>query len=945
MAEPEVEKKFIEDSLGVVGGIFGEQITHTVWVEANKSPTLAGTGFNKRLIVVGKYKLISIKKGTFGKSVELEFHLYNVSEICSESEDSISIKYNGENGEPLGVSIKGPLEKLQHLVRAIRTSYRKITCGFSEQTVMKINLQENKMIEFEEPLIMSAAHGFTDTYIAHSYFYKTVSTLDFVRMIEALYSTDCNELDFSQCPGIDPASELSFNLFTAIISLRHNTYFKSINLSCLPHANITNAIGMALETNKSITKLNLSNLRVEQSFQPLANGLIKNPNNSIQSIDLSKNSIPFPVMATLCDCFSKYSHGLVSLNLSKCELLPKSIVILFQSFERNFGMSLAIKYLNLSHNKFGDLGSQSIASWMAKIKGYHSLECLILSNCQLNFQIMGPPLRVVDVAHLDLSMNKIDRASSKLLGSEVFDSVAALKYLNFSGCAFNAESLEDIFISFNRNKKICNFQINLSHNALGAREATILSKSISGCRYLEAIDLSHNRLNCRSLMELLGAIKNIDQFNLHELNMGNNYFSQGPEGDQFCTQLAYLINTFPTIRTINISGGRYPLAKSLTPLLEALVNNKSLKELDISDNGLGDTMASIIGEMLRSNATIMYLNLDNNQFGLSGWASIAQPLLYDINRTLNHLIFPKTLASAYTSTIIQNFTSAQLFGSLSKDKRTQIIQLFQKMQDKLAENRFETSVLDSSNIYVSEYAIKQTYDVVLPNIACPLVPVPEHLSSLPPPPSPLSDINKTSATLSSSNTTPSNTSSSPLNVTPLSATTIEKKTHSRTDSNSSTTSNSGITTSTSATTTVAAATTNKPAVQNITNNSHVMNSPLTAAPPRALITQTSDWQPDESSEADIYESSNTNSYVAYSSEDDESDYTQNSEYESSSNERKKPIRKSKPKSKPNIIKSSFKSVPTQQHQQQQQQQPEQPEQLQTQPLQEQFQSDSQTEVL
>eukprot|EP01132_Coremiostelium_polycephalum_P004896 gene4896-6105_t len=866
---PEIEQKFIEDSLGVVGGLFGEEIIHTVWVDANRSPTSAASTFNKRLVVVGRYKVISIKKGAFGKSVELEFHLYNISEITQETDEIINIRYqNTETNEQLGITIKCPVEKQQHLIRAIRTSYRKITCGFSDQNLFKLNLPESKILEYETPLVMTPANGFIDSYIAHSYFYKTVSTLDFVRYIEALVQNDTLELDFTQCAGIDPTSELAFNLFTAITSLRHNTYFKSINLSGLPHANIVSAVGMCLETNKSLTKLTLSNLRIEQSFQPIANGLNKNPDNVIQALDLSKNTISYPVMVTLCDCFSKYSHGLVSLNLSTCDLQPKTVSILFESFERNFGMSLTLKYLNLSNNKFADIGSQSLASWLSKIKGHHSLENLVLSNCALNFTIMGPPLRVVDIPKLDLSLNRIDRAASKILGSEVMDSVSALRELNLSGCQLYSESLEDIFVSFNRNRKISNFCINLSNNNLGAREATVLSKSISGCRYLQSLDISNNKLNCRSIMELLNSIKNIDRFNLTDLNIGNNYFTNGPDGDLLCTQISQLITNFPTIRSVNISGGKYPLGKSLTPLLETLVTNKSLKELDISDNALTDSMASFIAEMLRNNSTLIYINLDYNHFGVSGWASIAQPLLFDINRTLNHMIFSKTLASAYTSTMVTNFLH-QSFGALSKDKRNHLIQLFLKMQDKLAENRFETSVLDSPNAYQSEYVLKSSQVIVpVPEVVTPLAIVPEHLSSLPPPPSP------TPEPILSASSKGVNGTSAPGNSSAGISLDKSKKTHQKSDSrdsNSSVTSNNGVSSSNAVAN--QSSNHNVPVTTNIKSNNSAASlakstattpSPIiattttTAAPPRPLPTQNSaDWHPDEYSEFEPYESTSS----------------------------------------------------------------------------------------
>ncbi|EFA76465.1 leucine-rich repeat-containing protein [Heterostelium album PN500] len=856
MAE-EMDPKFIEDSLGAIGGVFGEANLHNVWVEANKTAVPAASAFNKRLMVVGKYKMLSLKKGTFGKSVELEFHLYSITEINYQDDETVVIKYQVEVGEQqqhLGITVKASLEKIQQLILAIRTSYRQITCGFSEENMFKLNYPPEKLLPFSTPLVMSAASGYIDTYIAHSYFYKTISTLDYIRYIQALDSNETSELDYTHSPGNDPTSEISFNLFTAITSLRHNTFFKSLNLAGLPHAN-------------------------KQSFQPIANGLVKNPSNRVQMIDFSKNTITYPVMVTLCDCFSKLQHGLVSLDLSKCNLQPKAISILFESFERNFGMSLALKYLNLSYNKMGDIGSQALAGWMSKIKGFHSLQNLVLSNCALNFQIMGPPLRVLDVPRLNLSGNRIDREASKTLGSQVFDSVTTLTDLNLSECYLNAQSLEDIFVAFNRNRKIAHFTINLSRNSLGAGEASILSKSISGCRYLEALDISHNKLNCRSLMELINAIKNIDRFNLHELNIGNNYFTVGPEGDQLCGLIAQFITNFPTVRTLNLQGGRYPLGKSLFPLLETLVKNQSLREIDISDNGLTDASASIVGEMLRYNNTLHYLNLDSNQFGLSGWTSIAQPLLFDINRTLNHMIFSKTLSKAYTSTEIQNFSLHQAFNTLSKEKRSQLIQLFLKMQDKLAENRFEASL--DLNSYVSEYATRVGYVVPTSADVVPLVPVPDHLSALPLPPSPMPEnsvLNKSlqsthlhdgadkklatgnqglvSSTASTGSVNGNSNNSNNNNILPPSSVGVDlnKQTHSNNDS-----------------------------LANGINNNN--NTTTSAAPPALLPTQSSDWQPDENSEFEIEQvETGSSSYVNYESSEEE---ITNSEHESSDDKKRK----------------------------------------------------------
>lgn len=59
--------EFIEEQLAPVGGIFGESIVHMSWVEATAN--LKKAAYNKRIFVVGRFRILVIKKGTFGRSV------------------------------------------------------------------------------------------------------------------------------------------------------------------------------------------------------------------------------------------------------------------------------------------------------------------------------------------------------------------------------------------------------------------------------------------------------------------------------------------------------------------------------------------------------------------------------------------------------------------------------------------------------------------------------------------------------------------------------------------------------------------------------------------------------------------------------------------------------------------------------------------------------------
>lgn len=66
--------EYIEEQLQPLGGLFGEQICHLCWVEATSS--IKSKTFNKRILVVGKFRILIVKKGKFGKSVCAHIHLH-----------------------------------------------------------------------------------------------------------------------------------------------------------------------------------------------------------------------------------------------------------------------------------------------------------------------------------------------------------------------------------------------------------------------------------------------------------------------------------------------------------------------------------------------------------------------------------------------------------------------------------------------------------------------------------------------------------------------------------------------------------------------------------------------------------------------------------------------------------------------------------------------------
>lgn len=80
---------------------------------------------------------------------------------------------------------------------------------------------------------------------------------------------------------------------------------------------------MVLETNRTITRVVLKDLRTEQSLVPIGRALAANPDNALCHLTISGNFIGQQSLTALCDGFERLTHGLTRLDLSRSGIRPK----------------------------------------------------------------------------------------------------------------------------------------------------------------------------------------------------------------------------------------------------------------------------------------------------------------------------------------------------------------------------------------------------------------------------------------------------------------------------------------------------------------------------------------------------------------------------------------------------------------------------------------------
>ncbi|KAK5577969.1 hypothetical protein RB653_002917 [Dictyostelium firmibasis] len=745
------DQNFIYEQLSPLGGLFGEEVTCQCPIystdEANDVELVP------RILVIGKYRLLLIKKDKGDKKiVKKNIHLYDLIEVSepiincnfNEMPNIIEIKYRdnsstvnnnqhiinninnnnnnnnnnyhyngGNNTQIKSFIVQSPSREIEVIiVKTLALTSWSISKGFPKEYLMKVNLtnppNRYPQLKFDHDIGISDGKGIAECYIAHSHYFNTKSTLDYLRHLETLYQSRYPELDLSDIAGIDATSSLGFNLYTGIICLRHNSFIRGLRANSIPHINVTSAIGEMMLTNRTITQLEITNLLTEQSFTPIGNFLKNNPFTSLQILNLSNNTMNHESVMGLCDGLANFNHSLLTLNLSGCSIASKGIALLFGSLQKNFGMSLTLEELILSDNRFQDGGSSAMASWLNKTRGYNKLKRLILSNSQLNIGMIAPSLKVLSlIESLDLSKNSINIQSCRTLSLDGLEGIESREFrnLNLSSCGLVGESVATLLVALSRNSKLHSLTLNLQSNGFAQKTAQILIQMLPQCAnsFLCGLDISFNSFNAKQLGDIVQSLMGTC---IESLDIGNNYLDS-----DLVLKVTELVKENRLIK-LGFGHQSKSLSTALHPLLLAVGSSRSMQVLDIVGNELNDHGACILGDCLRHNKTLKRLYINGNKFTYVGWMSLSSPFIFYRNTTLLHLDLP-----TQSDTILLNDSSNVTLSSSKRDQMERDI--FSKVRLQLILNK--NKVPQSGRFaYLPNYEEPPTY-------VTPIATVPEHL--------------------------------------------------------------------------------------------------------------------------------------------------------------------------------------------------------------------------
>nr|XP_049616947.1 NACHT, LRR and PYD domains-containing protein 12 isoform X32 [Syngnathus scovelli] len=312
--------------------------------------------------------------------------------------------------------------------------------------------------------------------------------------------------------------------------------------------------------------------------------------------------------------------------LENCNLSEKS----GEALASVLSSSRTLRELDLSHNDLGDDGLEALAAGLAKPQC--TLQVLKLLRCDLSKKSCEALASVLSssrtLRELDLSNNDLGDDGLEALAAGLAKSQCTLQVLKLMSCDLSKKSCEALASVLSSSRTLR--ELDLSHNDLGddGLEALAAGLAKPQCT-LQVLTLESCNLSEKS-GEALASVLSSSR-TLRKLDLSDNYL-----GDDGLEALAAgLANPQCTLQVLNLMTGDLR-KKSCEALASVLSSSRTLRELDLSDNDLGDDgLEALAAGLAKPQCTLQVLKLNSCKLSKKSCEALASVL--SSSRTLREL--------------------------------------------------------------------------------------------------------------------------------------------------------------------------------------------------------------------------------------------------------------------------------------------------------------------
>jgi Ran GTPase-activating protein (RanGAP) involved in mRNA processing and transport len=441
-------------------------------------------------------------------------------------------------------------------------------------------------------------------------------------------------LDLTALPGAQ-AQEQALDLRTVARALQRDVFFTSLVMHGLARRDAVAEMTQVLQSNTTLLAVRFSAMPSSAGLERIGALLTGNTLSPLCSVDFSDTALSWVAVQGLAECAGRLTH----LVLARCSLGDRELRHLLPTV----GAHCVV--LDASGNSFGAESSEALARLVARCT---QLDRLAVADAGLRVEALFDPKNgtlsaLARLSQLDLSGNSM-RNFGGPFALQAVSLIATCRLRVFGLRDTHADPITVVvpIISLMLTNGDVSCELDVSGTAFGARGAAVaLQKGLQTAvsHSLRAIDLSRIGVTPEQLRGIVLAL--IPSQQLDTLCLDNALAAQPPvsvrHGRMLAKTVASVAEQKPRLKTL-----RCAMLGSVVvlPLLQLLAVNTTIRELDISRNGLRDQGATVCALFLRLNRTLRSLDADDNGVTLAGFLALRSALVAAPDSPLVYMSFP-----------------------------------------------------------------------------------------------------------------------------------------------------------------------------------------------------------------------------------------------------------------------------------------------------------------
>ena len=596
----------------------------------------------RRLLVVGAYRVYSIKRSKNGKkSVQREGSILEIKTLeLTDNADEIILYWQDFN-----IHVLTP--NAANVAQLVRRNFQLYSCGFPEEHQIQLKINDSSRMEELEAPDYTTASGFRLTYLARCNQLQVVPHEPLIDLAEDCGNSGNRVLCLNYVQGIE-----TMDLRPLTLALLHNVWFVGLVLSDVPKPNALAEFSQLVAVNRTLMELSVDGTNPSKgSVSMLGDAMLKNPYPALEVINLRGIKINDDESLRLGLGFAGYKHFLTGLDISACGLTGRSVTGIFAGLAANKNICTYLRVFKMARNKLGGgVGGVEMARFFDRYaigNEPRSMEELNMSECSLDSMVVSALVRrdgvVATLKEIDLSHNVLSGSIGASLTAMAKDS-QCLRRLNLSNTRIDIDTVESLLRALTGNEFLQDLEIDFSNNLFKIHGADAIDRGLrapGALSKIKGINLYNTSLGEEGLAVIIKVFEQCST--LEEFDIGANVMKTkgGKNVQAFLTALSVFVTKHPSLRVLRIGGqlaGKLYLGKYIGPFLAVFATTRKIEELDVSGNQMGDEGLSMLAEALRMNKTLKSLYWDENCTTPVGWANLVRAL--KDNYTLIHAQYP-----------------------------------------------------------------------------------------------------------------------------------------------------------------------------------------------------------------------------------------------------------------------------------------------------------------